>query len=370
MTIRPRSARLLCRLGIVLLAPALLGTSLAAHAASTYTYAIRGGVSQYDPKIRADSIVPFDGTITWDTSANDGNGGWSDWDIQLGGHNMGGPFLTFNSENKGIYRDLQSKTQFPLNINAGAPAGVLSSPLGSGSKVAGGEFSVGGISSLNLFSVFQVTNTASPFAWNDFSDDGDKALDEIRAKEGRYSYFRLPFISNGYTLAFASGDFASNESSGYGLSMLPHNPAEGGGKTCPFTDREPPPAGSCPFSGQSLRRATLVPDGVGSRPLKITLKETGSQVGDNRVQGAGLSCMDGSTTNAINDIKPIVGVASIGTNSTTVVPNSIPAGGGVSEESDGGNCNVKTPAPLAVAGVLITLGYSRRLRQRRRSVLA
>jgi len=164
VTIRPRSARLLRRLGIVLHVPTLLASSLAAHAASTYTYTIKGGVSTYDPKDSAGSIVPFDGTITWDTRANGGNGGWSAWDIQLGGENTNGILFTFNSENKGTSQDIYSQKAFSLDSKAGASAGVFSSPLGSGSKGDGNFFSVGGTSSLNLFSVFQVTNTASPFA--------------------------------------------------------------------------------------------------------------------------------------------------------------------------------------------------------------
>jgi len=90
-------------------------------------------------------------------------------------------------------------------------------------------------------------------------------------KKGRYSYFRLPFKADGNKLAFAGDGYASNHATGYGLSMLPNDPAGVDGKIYSLTGEEPPAAGSCPFSGQSLRRAALVPDGVGGSSLKISL---------------------------------------------------------------------------------------------------
>lgn len=355
-------ARVVDGLGATLLVGALLSGHGAEAASYTYTLS--------DGWLRSEGQYPIDfaGTMTWDTKANGGSGGWREWNIQIGSESTsGGVLFTFDSSNGGSkseydYLDLVEGKSYKLDGKTSA-AGLFTSSLGSGANAldgtSNGLFTTcspegsgcvagKGKELPTVFSIYQVTNENQPFAWS-------YGKEPVR-KEGRYNYFRLPLDASEFaslttpgTLRVADDTYEKYTNSGFGWSSLSADPAAKaeasageGGATCAFTiQEEPPKAGTCPFGGLPLRMAALQP-----RVESGSTDAWAEYVTSLKITLSACTDDDGKTCAP----PTVVTEGNPGTPAVPAVPGVSPA-----------------PAPLASAGSVAALVWSRRLRRRLRS---
>lgn len=340
MTAGRRPACLAIRLLLALLVPSLLGGNMAQ--AARYTYSITGDFDNSTGPGKSQNKIyngSFKGTFTWDTEANQVGltswlGGWSDWTINMPSDPQSPAqptnVFTFASSNAGKYQDMSDSNTiktYSLNSAKGADAGCFASPLASAANAASGAryalsaagkpVCQGGSQVTNaydtvqtnqgrpdVFSVYQITNVNEPYSW-----------DAGSGGSGRYNYFRIPLSTSSdftSTGVLSTGSYNSDKDA-YGWSNLPLDPANGSAtpvacKGDNSNQNNPPPAGSCPFAGNTQLRSSI-------DTLSISL--------DN--------CEDG----AVQKCPPSPGPS----------PST-------------------APTPLPILGSVLALGWSKRLRRR------